>query len=79
MAAAALMKLHSDDASLSTQLSKTDPESARGFSDLVPTFEYSGSGLNWADEMIEEAAEEEYKSAPALEILAQQALSGKVY
>jgi hypothetical protein len=58
MAAAALMQLHSEDASLSTQQSKTDPESARDFSELVPTFEYSGSGLNWADEMIEEAAEE---------------------
>jgi len=79
MAAAALMQLHSDDASLSTQLSKIDPESAKDFSDLVPTFAYSGSGLNWADEMIEEAAEEEYRSAPALEVLAQQALSGKVY
>ncbi|KFY40675.1 hypothetical protein V495_05304 [Pseudogymnoascus sp. VKM F-4514 (FW-929)] len=79
MAAAALMQLHSEDASLLTQQSKADLESPRDFSELVPTFEYSGSGLNWADEMIEEAAEEEYRNAPALGILAQQALSERVY
>lgn len=81
MAAAALMQIHGEDASLAAQQTKADPEAGKDFSDLVPTFEYhgTGTGFNWADEMIEEAAEEEYRNPSALDILAQQALSGKVY
>ncbi|OBT70111.1 hypothetical protein VE03_00480 [Pseudogymnoascus sp. 23342-1-I1] len=76
MAAAALVQIHGEDASLATQQIKADTEPAR---DLVSTFEYHGTSLNWADEMIDEAAEEEYGNAPALDILAQLALGGGVY
>ncbi|OBT57320.1 hypothetical protein VE04_03186 [Pseudogymnoascus sp. 24MN13] len=81
MAAAALMEIHGEGASLAVQQTKADPEAGRDFSDLVPTFEYhgTGTGFNWADEMIEEAAGEGYSNNPALDILAQQALSGRVY
>ncbi|OBT77838.1 hypothetical protein VF21_03213 [Pseudogymnoascus sp. 05NY08] len=81
MAAAALMQIHGEDASLAAQQTKADPETVRDYSDLVPTFEYhgTGTGFNWADEMIEEAAGEGYSNTPAFDILAQQALSGKVY
>lgn len=79
MAAAALMQIHGEDASVAARQAKADPEPARDFSGLVPTFEYHGSSLNWADEMIDEAAEEEYRNAPALDILAQQALGERVY
>ncbi|OBT88033.1 hypothetical protein VE02_02919 [Pseudogymnoascus sp. 03VT05] len=81
MAAAALMQIHGEDASLAAQQTKADPETVRDYSDLVPTFEYHGTetGFNWADEMIEEAAGEGYSNTQALDILAQQALSGKVY
>ncbi|KFZ07423.1 hypothetical protein V501_06460 [Pseudogymnoascus sp. VKM F-4519 (FW-2642)] len=81
MAAAALMEIHGEDASLGAQQTKAGPEAGRDFSDLVPTFEYhgTGTGFNWADEMIEEAAGEEYGNPSALDILAQQALGAKVY
>ncbi|KFY29708.1 hypothetical protein V494_08533 [Pseudogymnoascus sp. VKM F-4513 (FW-928)] len=79
MAAAALMEIHGEDASLAAQDTKADTESARELSNLLPTFEYHGTGLNWADEMIEEAADEECKNPSALDILAHQALSRKVF
>lgn len=79
MAAAAFMQIHGEDASLAVQPTKTNSEAGNKFSDLVLTFEYHGSGFNWADEMIEEAAGEEYGNSSALDMLAQQALGGKVY
>ncbi|KFY28245.1 hypothetical protein V493_03035 [Pseudogymnoascus sp. VKM F-4281 (FW-2241)] len=79
IAAAALVQAHGEDASLAIQPTKAGPQPARDFSDLVPTFEYHGNGLNWADEMIEEAAEEEYRDPSPLDILAHHALGGKVY
>lgn len=71
MAAAALMQIHAEDASLAAQPTKTGSEVGRDFSNLVPTFEYHGNGFNWADEMIEEAASEEYGNSSALDVLAQ--------
>lgn len=79
IAAAALMQIHGEDSSVAAQLAKADPQTGTDFSHLVPTFEYHGSSLNWADEMIDEAAAEEYRNTPALDILAQQALGERVY
>jgi hypothetical protein len=47
-----------DDTFCVTQQVEADSLAGKGFSNIGPAFAYHGSGINWADEMIDEASKE---------------------